>query len=345
VGSNSAANAAQAAMTGESAAMQTAFGGSQSAAATLQPYTQSGLGNYNYLNYLLTGQGADTGGAYSAPATSGVGAIAGTPAGATPDQITQQIASLQAYLGGFHGDLATKYAGAYSQAEQQLTQLQSIQQQQAAAGTTSNAISTGGLPANYLTNIPQFSYNPNTDTGLQNASTFANGVLASQNAAAGNYGSGNMASSISNYLAGTLEPTYYNQAAQNYNTNQIQPRNMIYGYLTGNVGGSGQSANTTLANIQSGAATTAGGYAAQGGQSAAGGIAAQGTALSQGLTGANNGITTAGGQYLNYLNSQNIAQALQGLNVNAYNYQNPSGGYSDQLSGVGGFQSTWPGVN
>jgi hypothetical protein len=127
--------------------------------------------------------------------------------------------------------------------------------------------------------------------------------IAAQHSATGNVNSGNQSTDIANYIGGTFEPTLYNQ----YTGNQ----NQVYNYLTGNVGGSGQSANTTVAGYQNGAGNAAAGYAAQGGQTAASGTAAQGTAWNNALTGVSNAATTAGGQYMNYMNTQNIANALK----------------------------------
>ena len=109
-----------------------------------------------------------------------------------------------------------------------------------------------------LTNIPQFSYNANNDPNLQSAATWANNLIASQNAAAGGYGSGNMASALNQEDVGTLEPQYYNQAFQNYDVNQIQPRQMIYNMLTGNTSGAGGAMAQNVANLDTGRRRTRG---------------------------------------------------------------------------------------
>ena len=316
LGSSSAADAAQAAMTGEAAAIQATYGGAQSAYNILSPYTQGGLQNYDYLNYLLTGQGGQN---YQSPALPSVGSIQGLPAGASPAQVQAYMTALQNYIGSFHGDLATKYAGAYSQAQQALTQAQSVVQQQQASAATQGTIAGSTLPANYLTTPFNLQTSMQSGTGNQML-TLAEQQIAAQNAATGGYGSGNQATALANYIGGTFEPTLQSQ----YSGTQ----NQIYNYLTGNVGGSGQAANTGLANLYGQIGQAAAPYMAQGGQTQAGSIASQGTAWNNALTNFTNSAQGAGNQFMNYLTGQNIVSAIQNPNSNLGWYNNSAYGQS-----------------
>ncbi|MGD0229909.1 MAG: hypothetical protein ABSC19_06050, partial [Syntrophorhabdales bacterium] len=156
-----------------------------------------------------------------------------------------------------------------------------------------------GLPSGYLTNIPSFNFNLNdsmtSGTGSQMLNLAMQQIQAQQ-AASGGFGSGNQATALANYIGGTYEPTLYNQAYQTYQTNQIDPRELIYGMLTGNTGGSGQSTANTLANLYTGTSSEALGSA---------------NALTSMLTGLGTGATGGmGNMYLNYLGNQNLVNAL-----------------------------------
>jgi hypothetical protein len=292
IGSNAANSAAQQAASGNQNALLGIQGGEQAGAAALSPYYTGGLQNYDFLNYLLTGN------------ANPQNAQALTPDQQAREGLLQSLINWDAAPPGAQGELATL--------QQQGQAAQAAQGAQAAA--------TGsGLPANYLTNIPAFNYDPTKDTNLIGAGNLASQQIAAQQAAGGGFGSGNMASSIAEELAGTLEPQYYQMAANTYNVNQIQPRTMLYNMLTGSTGGAGQSAAGSLANVYTGQATNAAPYSAGIGNALASGTMGSANAYTNALTGTSNNAMGAGNLYVNYLNSQNTANALSGLNNTGIN--------------------------
>ena len=316
IGSNAAGNAAQQAVAGQNAALMYGIGGQESATSALSPYYTGGLGNYDFLQYLMG---------------------ANAPAAATWTDANQaQMDALQSYInnyGGTRGGQSGKYGAVLANAQSQLAQLQQ-QQQAAQSSTQANAqIGASGLSQGYLTNIPQFNYNPATDTNLIGAGNLASQETAAQQAAGGGFGSGNMASSIATELAGTLEPQYYNMALQSYNTNQVNPRTTLYNELTGNTGGAGQNTASNLANVYTGSAAATSPYAAGAGSAAASGTLGQSNAYTNALAGISNTGMGAANLYSNYLNSQNLANAMKGLNTSqntGYNY----GGFNGYSSGT-----------
>jgi hypothetical protein len=310
-GSNAASTASQQTASAENAALMNIIGGQQSAASALQPYTTGGQANYNFLSYLLGGN---------------------APSSTWTDADQAQMDQLNSYInnyGSTRGGQSGKYAAVLADAQSQLAQLQ--QQKNAGTATTqaNQEITSSGLPQGYLTNIPTFSYDVNTDPNIATASKFANNTIAAQNTAAGNYGSGNMASAITQEIAGTLEPTYYNQSYQNYLANVVNPRTTVYNELTGNTGGSGQSAASTLAGDYTGSASTGSQYIAGAGNALSSGTLGSTNALTSALTNVGNNVSSAGGQYLNYnmlynlFNQSQNNQATNPANLAAnYNWAN-----------------------
>jgi len=237
-----------------------ALGGAQTnALAAISPYTQGGLANYDILNYLLSGQ-TPTAPTVPVGLYSQIGAITG---GAAPTDPTSALNLINTWMAEYPGwqqsHPSHNYSGDLSEAQSIESQLQQYQNQlqayqgaQQAIGSLPNNLGAGSL----LTMLSNpFSYNVATDPNMQNASNFANQQIASQNAAAGNYGSGNMASSIAQEIAGTLEPTYEGQAYQNWQANNPAMAENIINAFEGNVGGAGQNAATNVGNIYTGTGT------------------------------------------------------------------------------------------
>jgi hypothetical protein len=337
IGSNAAGNAAQTAAQGTLGALETGLAGTQAGLNALDPYYGGGLTDYDILQSLMTGQGPS----YSTPALQGIGGV-NLPAGATPQQVASAISALQQGIAGWEGgsnvSAQEKYAGTLGEMQSELAQLQQIQQQQNAAtqaGTATNQLAAQGMGPGWLTNIPQFSYNVNNDPNLQSAATWANNLIASQNAAAGGYGSGNMASALNQEDVGTLEPAYYNQAFQNYDVNQIQPRQMIYNMLTGNTSGAGGAMAQNAANLNTGSAANAGQYLTGIGNDLASGTLGQANAFENSLTGLGTQANSLLGLGMNYQNAQSIAQAIAAGQIPTQTF----GGTYGAGSGINALQS------
>jgi hypothetical protein len=328
-----AGNATDEAVQGQNNALIATYGAQQSAVAAEQPYYNGGLTDYDILQYGITGN-SNTGNVQPL----------------TQDQ-TNQIQQLQDYInnyGSTRGGQSGKYAGALADAESQLSALQSQQQtyqsqQQAQAGITNSGMQAGGLMK--MLDTP-FSYNVNTDPNLQAAATWANGNIASQNAAAGNYGSGAMASALNQEDVGTLESQYYNQALQNYQTNGPTMASNIVSLLEGNTSGAGGTTANALSNIYTGSALNSTTNALTGiGNSNASGTLGQGNAISNASTGASNGINSGIGTYLNNSSQSNLATQIQQLitKMNASGNSGSSGG-SDILSDSGDYSDVYGGI-
>jgi hypothetical protein len=202
----------------------------------------------------------------------------------------------------------------------------------AGTGTDSQFADTGYTSSLYgkLANIPSFSYN-DFDFNLSDAMNqydtggkilnLATDKIAAQKAASGGFGSGNQATALSDYIAGTYEPTLYSQAANTYNTNYQNAYNtylanlqsqyeLPYQMLTGTAGTGLSAAGADAGYSQSGTnalnnyLTSAAGASASGTTSSTNAL----TALLNSL-GGNSGM---GGLYLNYLNGENLLGGLTG---------------------------------
>ena len=304
---NSAANTAADA---ETNALMMQLSGENSALATLSPYYTSGLTNNALLSYLLNGTTPTA----TTETTTPYGI--GTDSNWSSYSIDEQIAKLQQNINAQSTNTDPGEQSAVTGWKQDLAQLQASK---TAAANASSSATSSGLGAGYLTNIPSFSYDVSTDTNLAASEKMANSQIAAQQAAGGGFGSGNMASSIATELAGTLEPTYYNQALQNYTTNQITPRELIYNMLSGQ---NGSSTANTIAGIDTGTSTSAANTASSIGQSLASGTSASSAATTNALTGVGNAATSGVNTYANYSNQSQLAALIKQLAGGT------SGGYS-----------------
>lgn len=310
IGSQAAGQAAQNAVQGQNNALIALLGGQTSAVGALQPYATQGLENYDFLNYLL--------------GTGGTGGGAGTVQPLTQDQLNQ-MASLQSYITNYpntRGGQSGKYAGALASAQSQLQALQQQQQAYQAQQGATTAEQQSGLAPGYFLSAAQtpFTYNALTDPGLANASQFANNQIAAQFAAGGGTNSGNMASAIAQEDAGTLEPTFYNQALQNYQQNYVSNPTQLYNMLTGNVGGAGQNAANALSNIYTGTASNAGQNLTGIGNAQAAGTLGANNAITNALTGTGNQATSLAGNYLSLMGLQGLLGGNSTYNLNNTGY-------------------------
>jgi hypothetical protein len=292
-GSSASEQAAQEAALGQYNALAGVLSGQQSAVSALSPYYTGGLENYDVLNYLLTGT---TGNAQPL-----------TPA--QQAQLTQAQNWLNAYNANPNPSVKEKYASMYESnlaTVQNLTNQQSAYQAQQQAG---GAAAGTGLPAGYLST--PFNLNTAMESGTGNQMlNLATNQIAAQRAATGGYGSGNQATDLSNYIAGTFEPTLYGQ----YTGNQQQLFNM----LTGNTGGAGQNAATNVANVYTGSAATGAPYSAGIGSSQAAGTLGSANAITNALTGTGNQATNLAGMYLTLQGNQGLLNAINGLGAGSY---------------------------
>jgi hypothetical protein len=303
IGSSSANTAAQQAASGGNAALAAGYAGTQSAANALSPYYTGGLTDYDLLQYGLTGTTPTESSNWQQYATQG-----GT-------DLSSAIGNLQNYINNFYnnrGGQSGKYGAAYETAVSNLQQLQLLQQQQTAQSQASSAVTSSGIPANYFTKAATtpFSYDVSTDTNLQAAESLANKNIAAQQAATGGYGSGNQASAIATELAGTLEPTYYNQALGTYQQNYINTPQSLYNMLSGQ---SGSSTASSLANLYSGAGTNAGNTTSSIGNTLASGTTNASNSYLNSLSGLSNTATNAASLGLSYQNSKALADAIKNL--------------------------------
>ena len=175
-----------------------------------------------------------------------------------------------------------------------------------------------------LLNAPAFNFNLNQAMSADNTGgQMTNEVMSeigAQRAASGGFGSGNMGTDISDYIAGTYEPSLYNQALQGYNTNintQYQmPYNMLMGAMNGTSGIAQGSADSSAASIM-------GNANAQANQN----------------TGMMNQSNSGAGLFMNYMNSQNLMKMLGnrgggggGVPYSSYDY---GMGYDPSVMGDG----------
>jgi hypothetical protein len=306
IGSSSASTAAQEAVAGENASLAAGYSGTQSAASALSPYYIGGLTDYDLLQYGLTG---------TTPTSSSTSANWQQYATQGGTDMASAIGNLESYINNFYttrGGQSGKYGAAYETAVGDLQQLQLLQQQQAAQTSASSAVTSSGIPANYFTKAATtpFSYDVSTDTNLAASEKMANSQIAAQQAAGGGFGSGNMASSIATELAGTLEPTYYNQALGTYQQNYINTPQSIYNMLSGQ---SGSSTASSLASLYSGSGTSSGNTQSSIGQSNASGTSASSAATTNALTGVGNAATSGVNTYANYSNQSQLAALMKQL--------------------------------
>ena len=249
-------------------------------------------------------------------------------------------------------DAATSAAQTSADASNQASQLQykEWQQQQAnmqpwlTAGTAGvNALSygmglspTGGATgatgpagtAGGFLNVPSFSFDPTTVANNPDYKFVTNqgtNALASQAAAGGNYGSGNMGVALENYGQGAAAQymqQYYNQALGTYNANLNSQYTMPYNFLAG-VSGTGQIAAQNLANTGQAAETNIGGYTQAAGNALASGTMGSANAYSGALNNVGANAMSGYGNYLNYTNQQALISALAKNN----NYGSPNFNY------------------
>jgi hypothetical protein len=199
--------------------------------------------------------------------------------------------------------------------------------QTAAAPASTSAAATGNQ--NSLLNIPAFSYNASTDPNLQNAANWSNNLISAQNAAAGNYGSGNMASALNQEDVGALEPTYYNQALNTYGQNLNSQYTMPYNFLA-SMAGYGQTAANSLANTGQAAVSNIGNYGVSGANALGAGQVGASNAYNSGLNSLLASLTAGGGN--NYLSNW-LSGGSQTPNYSQVNWNDP---YASMYSGWGG---------
>jgi len=190
------------------------------------------------------------------------------------------------------------------------------------SGTQANTLLSQNA---FYSNIPAFNFNlgqsmSNDGTGGQMVNE-AMGEISAQRAATGGFGSGNQITDVSNYIAGTYEPSLYNQAYSTYNTNVNSQYTQPYNELTG-------ISNTGL-NAATGAAIATNSGITNAGNAQASGTVGASNASSNGLTGASNAVNSGVGTYMNYLSQQNLANAIKGLGNNNNQYYYGSGTNQD----------------
>ena len=187
----------------------------------------------------------------------------------------------------------------------------------------------------FYSNIPAFNFNLNTAMGAEDTggqmSNEAMSEISAQRAATGGYGSGNQITDVSNYIAGTYEPSLYNQALSSYNTNVNSQYTQPYNQLMG-VSNTGLSAATGIGNILNTGITNAG-------NAQAAGTMGSSNATTNAMTGVSNAANSGAGMYLTYLQNQNLADRIKGLYGNSgggADYSADSYGY-----GTGDYQSLY----
>lgn len=326
IGSNAAGNATQQALEGQTAGLTAEAGGVQGALAALSPYSIMGLTDADLLQYGLTGA-LPSAGSYQ-NLLSQIPSITG---GTAPTDLNSAISTLQSWISSYPGwaaqhPNAAQGGSSYAAAQSLLTQLQQAQQQGTAATNAQNAINTTGMQPGQIYNMltTPFNYNPATDPNLANASTFANNEIASQFAAQGGAGSGAQASAIAQELAGTLEPTYYNQAYQNWEANYPGMATNVINALESNTGGAGQQVAGQEGNLLTGYGTQAAGTLTGMGNTLASGTLGQANAYTNALTGIGTQANSLLGMGMNYQNQQTTQNLLAQIAANQNNY----GGYT-----------------
>jgi hypothetical protein len=318
---SAATSAASTAASAQEQAAQLQYQEWQQQQANMQPWLASGQNALNELNYRMglptvqTTAQQGQGGGTAAPASTGAPSGGGAPVyynsqtgqySSTPPMGTRQISSY-----GGTSNIQVPLTAAQMAA-------QGWTQQGAGGGATSPATSTGGFTptgtAGGLANPAAFSYNAMTDPGLRNASQFANQEIAAQFAATGGVGSGNMASAIAQEDIGTLEPQYYNQAANTYGQNIYSQNVLPYNFLAA-MSGTGQVAANSLASTGQAAQSNIGNYVAGAGASQASGQVAAGSAYASGINSLGSQFGSAYGNYalLNYLNNLNNQSGYSGM--------------------------------
>lgn len=140
-----------------------------------------------------------------------------------------------------------------------------------ATGATGPVSQQGGL-----LNIPKFSFDPariESNPDYQWVTKQGENALASQAAAAGNYGSGNMGTALVDYGQGAATQymnQYYNQALDTYQQNLNSQYTMPYNMLSG-ISGTGQNQSQALGQMGLQAANTMGQYGVGAGAATAAG--------------------------------------------------------------------------
>ena len=287
--------------------------------ANEQPWITSGQNAMNELNYMMGLPTVQTTSQANAGTGSGQQLYINSATGQIVSQIPQSSSSSSGYIPGMAGTTANGFA-----------QWPSNTSANGYGNTSANGSSNGTWSAytppatsntsysgtaGSLLNIPAFSYNANSinsDPTYQWLQQQEAGATASAGAAAGNYGSGNMASALQTNaagIAGTYENQMYNQALQGYNANINSQYVMPYNELAA-ISGTGQTTAQSLAGTGTTAAANTGSALTAAGNASASGTLGATNSLS-------NGIQSGYSNYLGYSQLQTLQTLLANSNGNA----------------------------
>lgn len=164
---------------------------------------------------------------------------------------------------------------------------------------------TGGKTGGLLASFTPEDLTANLDPGYEWRKSQGEKSLLAASAASGMYGSGNMATALTDYGQNQASAEYQN-AWNRWNAD----RNNVYNMVAG-VSGTGQTAATTLGNTGANATNAASGYNMTGANAVAQGYINSAAATNSGYQGINNAFQSGLGTYMNYSQNQNLLNALQ----------------------------------
>ena len=245
-----------------------------------------------------------------------------------PAQVQQQAAANQLS--------AAQQANAQQQANWETTQANQLPWLQAGQGAV-NQLATGMGAGGQFSTVPVF--NPNSvnlqqDPGYQFRMQQGVNALTAAGSAAGNLGSGNLGTALTNYgqQAGSQEyGAAYARAMDQFNS-QLSAQNTLFNRLSG-VAGTGQTAANQLASYGAQNAT-------QQGQNSMNAANLAGQFNTNAAIGQNNMLSSAGNQMggianqlANYYTNQNAMQRQQAYGYGIGDAYNNSNGYDGVTGG------------